>query len=524
MAGNYAQLLDIINNPTNHSLPAWDNNAKQIEGETIQQYLLTIINSLTVGYQFIGVATPSTTPGTPDQNVFYIGGAGTYANFGTSITVRLDQICVFAWNGSWTNTPIEIANSGFVNVNDINGRSAAYESASAARSAVPTAYRKSGLNITYLLSTGWVIDQFFGDDVDDWTVADNWKTIGPVSVSQNSTGGYDITVGGSVANVAQQDNYPRTRNEAKNDFAICDEENNAIVIFKDGHLETKNFNSAKLILNQLGYDFAIADENSYGIVKFLDGHILTKNFDSRLFQNKITKKKVSILGDSISTYQGYMYSPDAYCAYPQTWMDNVNNTYWMRTILRFNAILGVNDSWAGTMVSNTQPTDSGQYGPNRCLSSQTRINHLGENGTPDIIVVYGGTNDIGQQVEIGTFNTENPINYTDAQIAALPVATFADAYRAMLIRLQKTYPTTKIVAIMPNYINSSLDHYISDVLDEYIEMARTICDYFGVKYLDCRTCGITLFNRNTYLGDGIHPNSDGMELISDQLVNLLKTL
>jgi len=203
MAGNYAQLLDIINNPTDHLLPAWDNNAKQIEGETIKQYLLYIINSLTVGYQFMGVATPSTTPGTPDQNVFYIGGAGSYSNFGTSITVRQGQICVFKWNGSWTNTPIEIANSGFVNVNDVNGRSTAYGSASAARSAVPTAYRKSGLNITYLLSTGWVIEQFIGDDVDDWAVADNWKTIGPVRATQNtSTGHTDIEVGGVTTPVA----------------------------------------------------------------------------------------------------------------------------------------------------------------------------------------------------------------------------------------------------------------------------------------------------------------------------------
>jgi len=183
MAGNYAQLLDIINNPTDHSLPAWDNNAKQIEGETIQQYLLYLVNSLTVGYQFMGVATPSTSPGTPDQNVFYIGGAGTYANFGTSITVRQGQICVFAWNGSWTNTPIEIANSGFVNVNDVNGRSAAYESASAARSVVPTAYRKSGLNITYLLSTGWIIEQFVGDDVEDWTNNDNWRNFSVLNLN-----------------------------------------------------------------------------------------------------------------------------------------------------------------------------------------------------------------------------------------------------------------------------------------------------------------------------------------------------
>jgi len=90
-----------------------------------------------------------------------------------------------------------------VNVNDVNGRSTAYESASAARSAVPTAYRKSGLNITYLLSTGWVIEQFIGDDVDDWAVADNWTTIGPVSVTQNtSTGHTDITVGKTTTPVA----------------------------------------------------------------------------------------------------------------------------------------------------------------------------------------------------------------------------------------------------------------------------------------------------------------------------------
>ena len=186
MAGNYAQLLDIINNPTNHSLPAWDNNNKLIEGLTVKQYLLTIIQSLTAGYQFMGVATPSTSPGTPDQNVFYIGGAGTYANFGTSITVRQGQICVFKWNGSWTNTPIEVAETGFLNVNDVNGRATEYGSASAARLDVPTTYRKSGLTITYLLSTGWIIEQNLDATAETWADNASWQSIGPVSVSQNT--------------------------------------------------------------------------------------------------------------------------------------------------------------------------------------------------------------------------------------------------------------------------------------------------------------------------------------------------
>jgi len=108
MAGNYAQLLDIINNPTQHGLPAWDNNAKQIEGETIQQYLLYLVNSLTVGFQFMGVASTETQGGTPDQNVFYLAGAGTYNGFGgNAITINPGYIGVIKWNGLWNYQTIK---------------------------------------------------------------------------------------------------------------------------------------------------------------------------------------------------------------------------------------------------------------------------------------------------------------------------------------------------------------------------------------------------------------------------------
>lgn len=110
MAGNYAQLLDIINNPTDHSLPAWDNNNKLIEGLTLKQYLLTIINSLTVGYQFMGVASENTSGGTPDQNVFYIAGPGTYNGFGSNpITIDAGYIGIIRWNGAWSCDAIKIA-------------------------------------------------------------------------------------------------------------------------------------------------------------------------------------------------------------------------------------------------------------------------------------------------------------------------------------------------------------------------------------------------------------------------------
>ena len=116
---------------------------------------------------------------------------------------------------------------------------------------------------------------------------------------------------------------------------------------------------------------------------------------------------------------------------------------------------------------------------------------------------------------LGTFNTANPMGYTEEQIAELPVATFADAYRTMLIRLQYYYRTARIVCLFPTFTTS---YYTITNLDKYEEVIREACDFFGVEYLDLRTAGITVFNRALYLPDGIHPNAAGMELIYEHLV------
>ncbi len=78
------------------------NGNEEITGAVMQSSLLSMINSFADGYLFKGVATPLTNAGTPDQNVFYIGGAGTYLNFGTAVTIPEDSVCVFKYNGSWT--------------------------------------------------------------------------------------------------------------------------------------------------------------------------------------------------------------------------------------------------------------------------------------------------------------------------------------------------------------------------------------------------------------------------------------
>ena len=59
------------------------NGNQEITGAVLQKALNNIISNVGENASFAGVATPSTNPGTPDGNVFYIASeSGTYSNFG----------------------------------------------------------------------------------------------------------------------------------------------------------------------------------------------------------------------------------------------------------------------------------------------------------------------------------------------------------------------------------------------------------------------------------------------------------
>lgn len=80
----------------------YENGNQEITGSVMQATLLAMVNSLGANYQYAGIATPSTNPGTPDQNVFYIAGtAGTYVNFG-NIVLTEGEVAILKYNGSWT--------------------------------------------------------------------------------------------------------------------------------------------------------------------------------------------------------------------------------------------------------------------------------------------------------------------------------------------------------------------------------------------------------------------------------------
>ena len=73
------------------------------------------------------------------------------------------------------------------------------------------------------------------------------------------------------------------------DLDIADFDGNVIARFKDGHIQTKNFNSAEIdvaaladiaVTSERESDLDIVDQAGYVVARFKDGHIQTKNFNS----------------------------------------------------------------------------------------------------------------------------------------------------------------------------------------------------------------------------------------------------
>ena len=229
-------------------------------------------------------------------------------------------------------------------------------------------------------------------------------------------------------------------------------------------------------------------------------------------------KVISILGDSISTFAGHIPVADGFnlahrARYPQSnLLTDVNETWWMQILTALDAKLGINDSWAGSRVINTISGNSGDQGEKAAMASLTRIQNLGSNGTPDVILFYGGTNDIGASMPLGTFDPSTaPV---EADLTSVKWNTVADAYVATLLRIKHFYPEAQIIAMLPTYTTS---YYTNAKLAQYNTVFSAICDHYGIPCIDLRDCGISTAN----LPDGIHPDATGMDYITGAVLDTL---
>ena len=87
------------------------NGNQEISGQILNSVLNQMVTTLGAGYQFAGVATTATNPGSPDAKVFYIAnGKGKYEKF-DGINVTEDDVVVLYWDSSWHKVSTGIASN-----------------------------------------------------------------------------------------------------------------------------------------------------------------------------------------------------------------------------------------------------------------------------------------------------------------------------------------------------------------------------------------------------------------------------
>ena len=199
------------------------------------------------------------------------------------------------------------------------------------------------------------------------------------------------------------------------------------------------------------------------------------------------RKSVSILGDSYSTYQGFIPSSN-FTWYPRegTDVNSVKQTWWHKFIKENGYHLCVNESFSGATICNT-----GYEGKDYTdRSFITRMNKL---GCPDIIFIFGATNDSWANVPLGEYQYEG---WTKEDLFK-----YRPAMAYMLDHMIDYYPNVEIYFLL----NPGLK-------DECNESIRTICKHYNI---DC----IELLDIDKKMG---HPSVLGMAQIKDQINSFLK--
>ena len=230
-----------------------------------------------------------------------------------------------------------------------------------------------------------------------------------------------------------------------------------------------------------------------------------------------TQKNFSVLGDSISTFQGYSpwgaahYSPDLGAA---TGVHTVEDTWWMQVIHGLDGQLEVNNSFSSTTVAGEDQylapvtaaghmMDSFHRSPNYLSGcSDQRTAGL---GNPDVILIFMGTNDAGYRID---------------------PAAFEQDYRLMLRKLKRNYPAAQIWCgtLLWSYCvkDETINYYQQELggaesLAPYNRAIRAAAAAEGCPVADLAASG-----REYAAIDCAHPHADGMKTIADLWLQALR--
>ena len=215
-------------------------------------------------------------------------------------------------------------------------------------------------------------------------------------------------------------------------------------------------------------------------------------------------KLVSVLGDSISTYEGY--NPPGYAVYCDEKMQKLNqlntvyDTWWAKVNQALHAFLCVNNSYSGSKVTGTGFPSGACVERLRCLKTAEH--------SPDLILIFLGFNDFGTGI---TARAKKHLFFSDRDAQC-----FETAYGSMIKTIRSYYPHTQIICgtLLRTRIKDRDDWvfpecFAGTALEEYNDAIRD-----AVKKQDCLLADIALSDVRYETLDGSHPTALGHQEIA----------
>lgn len=260
-------------------------------------------------------------------------------------------------------------------------------------------------------------------------------------------------------------------------------------------------NVGYIFYNVISYEITVLNTSEFFNKKTSSDDVYLGYFNKSFMTSDITgeltetrHESASILGDSISTYKGWLPEGNR-TFYDEKIISNVRYTWWYEIFHSWYR-LNTNNSWSGATVATTNTAEKS--------NAMDRVDKLQTGDEkPTTIVIFLGTNDFFRNVKLGEFT--GVIDDDNEK-------EFSNTYAKMLREVYKNYYPCKVVCIGLPFLSTTtggmppVNSNGNTPLD-FNKSIKNICEQFNTPYVDFWNIGRS--SHNAGLSGGTHPSASG---------------
>jgi len=213
--------------------------------------------------------------------------------------------------------------------------------------------------------------------------------------------------------------------------------------------------------------------------------------------NESTVTKFSVLGDSFSSLEGTV-DPETNDVwhYENVGVTDPEQMWWYKVAAEMEWTLDKNNSFSGSLICNLDA--SNYYGPHSFIR---RMDNL---GNPDVIFIFGGTNDIYNRAQLGEFVYAD---WTEEQLC-----TFRPAMAYLLDNLKRLYPKAELYFLVDMELCINDTTIEPETRQAYLDSMHRIANHYNVSYIDIYDIHKAWW----------HPDEEGQDDIARQVIEALE--